>query len=482
MKNLNIKRIFIQNARQLFSGIGLIAAFFLLLSSCEQYDEFKIPMAGSLTVSATKSNVVLNQKEAGNSGIDFNWTTGTNQGTGASISYLLQIDKKGNSFANPVSFDMGKGVYAKNLTVEELNNLLLNTLGLAPNAVAQLDARVVATISANPEMKDISPEFSFSATPYQPVSKTLYLLGNSSPNGWNPDNAIALNASASDPTVFVYQGTLGIGDIKFITTLGNLLPSYQKGADDSHLVYRTLSSQPDNKFTISETAVYKITVSLLDLTITIKKVDLPAYSAIYMVGSAAPNGWDIGNSTPLVQNDDNPYEFTYSGVMQAGEFKFPVNRNSDWGQDMFMKTDDSHMYLHKGGASDDNKWTIEKKGYYTITLSLLDNTISINRLKLYMVGSATPVGWSIDKAIEMTEDATDGCIFTYTGPMVAGEFKFPVNRDGSWGQDMYMRTDDTHMYLHVGGASDDNKWTISSDGNYVINANVETLSISIQKQ
>jgi hypothetical protein len=82
----------------------------------------------------------------------------------------------------------------------------------------------------------------------------------------------------------------------------------------------------------------------------------------------------------------------------------------------------------------------------------------------------------------MTENATDGCIFNYTGPMVAGEFKFPVNRDGSWGQNMYMRTDDTHMYLHIGGASDDNKWTISSDGNYVINANVETLSLSVQKQ
>jgi hypothetical protein len=169
-----------------------------------------------------------------------------------------------------------------------------------------------------------------------------------------------------------------------------LLPSYQKGADDSHIVYRTLDSQPDNKFTISETAVYKVTVSLLDLAITIKKMDLPAYSTIYMVGSSAPNGWDISNATPLVQNADNPYEFTYSGVMQAGEFKFPVNRNSDWGQDMFMKTDDTHMYLHKGGGSDDNKWSIAKKGYYTITLNLLDNTIAINRLKLYMVGSATP--------------------------------------------------------------------------------------------
>lgn len=470
-----------KNARQLYSMIGLIAAILVLLTSCEQYDEFKIAPAAPLALSATKSNIVLTQKEAANSGIDFTWTTGNNQGTGASISYLLQVDKKGNSFASPVSFEMGKGAYAKSLKVEELNNYLLNTWKAAPNTVAQLDARVVATISTSPETKETSAVLSMSVTPYRPVSKTLYLTGSASPNGSDAGKALALTPQ-SDPTVFVYQGALSAGDIKLITTLGQLLPSYQKGADDSHIVYRTLDSQPDNKFTISETAVYKVTVSLLDFAITIKKMDLPAYSTIYMVGSASPKGWDIGNATPLVQNADNPYLFTYSGVMQAGEFKFPVNRNGDWGQDMFMKTDDTHMYLHKGGASDDNKWSIAKKGYYTITLNLLDNSISINRLKLYMVGSATPIGWSIDKAVEMTEDATDGCIFNYTGPMVAGEFKFPVNRDGSWGQNMYMRTDDTHMYLHIGGASDDNKWTISSDGNYVINANVETLSLSVQKQ
>lgn len=99
-----------------------------------------------------------------------------------------------------------------------------------------------------------------------------------------------------------------------------------------------------------------------------------------------------------------------------------------------------------------------------------------------MVGSATPIGWTITNAIEMTEDATNGCIFTYNGPMVAGEFKLPVNRDSSWGQDMYMKVDATHMYRHNGGDGDDNKWTIASDGNYVITANIETLSFSFVKQ
>ena len=82
----------------------------------------------------------------------------------------------------------------------------------------------------------------------------------------------------------------------------------------------------------------------------------------------------------------------------------------------------------------------------------------------------------------MTEDATDGCIFTYNGPMLAGEFKLPVNRNSDWGQDMYMFTDNTHMYRHIGGQADDKKWTISTAGNYLITANIETLSFSFVKQ
>ena len=147
-----------------------------------------------------------------------------------------------------------------------------------------------------------------------------------------------------------------------------------------------------------------------------------------------------------------------------------------------MRTDDTHMYLHHGGGSDDSKWTIAKKGYYTITLNLQDNTISIYREKLYMVGDATTIGWTITSAIPMTEDATNGCIFTYTGPMLVGSFKFPVNLNSDWGQDMYERTDDSHMYRHIGGQSDDNKWSITSAGNYVITANIETLKISYIKQ
>jgi starch-binding outer membrane protein SusE/F len=461
----------------------MLAGLLGIFSSCQKDEQTNIAVAGDLAILNTETAIALSQKNDQNTAITMHWTTGTNSGTGAPISYVLQIDKAGNNFADPLVFEMGKAMYEKSFKVLELNESLLGHFGFLPGVQSGIETRVIATIYSSPNTTSTSPVVSFSVTPYEPVSKTLYVLGTASPNGLDADKAIALTPDVDDPTMFVYKGSLGAGSFNFITTKGLLLPSYQKGADNNHIVYRTADGQPESQFSISEQGMYKITVKLLDLTISIAKLALPPYDHIYMVGDATPNGWDIATAAEFTQNADNPYIFTYSGVMKPGDFKLPVNRNSDWAQDMYMKTSDSTMYLHHGGAADDNKWTIAKKGYYTITLNLLDNTISMKRTRIYMVGSATPIGWSIDKAVELTEDGTDGCIFTYNGPMVAGEFKFPVNRNSDWGQDMYMPlVDITHMYRHKGGAADDNKWSITADGNYIIVTNLETLTISIQKQ
>jgi hypothetical protein len=484
MNKNNIFTIPVQGIKALKYGVShfftlALTGMMVFFISCQKEEVTDIKMAGELSLSSTSAEITLSQINGANVAVTFNWTTGTNNGTGASISYILQIDKAGNNFANPHTFDMGKAVYAKSFSVSQLNSSLLEEYGADAGTAFNLEAHVIATINSTPQSQQTSQVIIIKVTPYDPVSTTLYILGDATDNGWDAGKATALTPDADDPTVFTFRGALSIGSYKFITTLGQLLPSYNRGADDNHLAYRTNDNEPDDTFTVNEAGVYNIKVSLLDLTIITVKLDVPVYNHIYMVGDASPNGWDISAATELIQDQDNPAIFTYTGVMKPGDFKFPVNRNSDWGQDMFMKLTDSTMYLHHGGDADDSKWTITKKGYYVIKLNIIDNTIFMSRTKLFMVGSATPIGWSIDKAIELTEDATDGCIFTYSGPMVAGEFKFPVNRNTDWSQDMYMRVDDTHMYRHVGGADDDNKWNITSDGNYVITANIETLIISI---
>lgn len=452
-----------------------------MFTSCEQNLPDNIAKAGALAISASKTTVTLNQKLVGDEAIGLTWTTGSNRGTGSSISYLIQVDKKGNNFSKAITQDMGKGIYAKSFSVGALNDSLLSRWNCTPGVVAELEARVISTIYSTPAVNDTSAVVAISVIPYQPVSKTLYLVGSASPKGTDLNNALKLTAQA-DPTVFVYQGALNVGTLKFITTLGQELPSYNFGADTTQIVKRTAIGQADNLFSVSSAGVYRVMVSLLDLSVSIAKINFPAYGDVYLAGTAAPNGTDYSKATKLTQSATNPFIFTYQGVLKAGSFKLPVNTNADGNQDMFMRTDETHFYTHQGGITGDDQWTITKKGFYTITLNQSDNTINIYREKLYMVGSATTIGWTITNAIQLTEDGTDGCVFNYTGPMVAGEFKLPVNRNSDWGQDMYMRTDDTHMYRHIGGQADDKKWTISTPGNYVITANIETQTMSFVKQ
>ena len=192
-----------------------------LFSSCEQNLPDNIVKAGALALSASKTTIELNQKNSSNEAISLTWTTGTNHGTGASISYVLQIDKKGNNFTNAITEDMGKGIYVKSFTVGELNDSLLNRWVSTPGTETELEARVISTVYSTPSVNDTSAVITILATPYQPVSKTLYLYGSASPKGTDLNNALALTPQ-SDPTVFVYQGSLAVGSFKFITTKGIL--------------------------------------------------------------------------------------------------------------------------------------------------------------------------------------------------------------------------------------------------------------------
>ena len=292
-----------------------------------------------------------------------------------------------------------------------------------------------------------------------------------------------MTADASEPTIFRFQGIMKVGDFKLpVNRNTNWGQDMYMAASPTTMYLHKGGSAGDDKWHISEASLYRIEANLLDLTMTITKLNGPAYDKIYMVGSAAPTGWNIDNPTVMVQSSTNPFLFAFDGFLTAGEFKFPT-KTGTWSQDMFMRTDDTHAYLHKDGTPGDDKWTIAKSGYYHVKLNLGDNSVSILPFELYLVGSAAPSGWNIGSATQMTQDATNGSLYTYTGPMVVGEFKFPVNRNSDWGQDMYMRdpTNASKIYLHVGGASDDSKWNITEAGNYTITVNIKDLTITIVK-
>lgn len=464
-----------------------------IISSCKkpdlvQYNKGNMP----LVITTSKDSLVLKQAEDANDALTISWTPGSNHGTNSSISYTLKIDKKGNNFGNPVKIEMGTAVFEKKYSVKELNNLLITRLHLPPNEPGEIEARVIADITAKAGDADSSEIMEFTVVPYKPVTATLYLIGDATPNGWDSNLATEMIPDKEVSGKFTWEGNLSSGNMKFITTIGQFLPSYNKGSNSQSLLYRDNDAQPDDQFLISTPGGYHITVDLLNLSITIEASTKPPYTRLWMLGDAIPSGWNIDTPDEMRVDSSNLFIFKYNSILAAGEFKIPT-ATGNFTTDYYMPLTDHPEITNTGvqlvhNGSPDLKWKITDPGPYKITLDLQSLKINIKPFtpyaEIWMVGDATPVGWNIDNPQPMTADPSDPYIFTYTGPMTAGEFKFPVGK-GNWGGDFFMPEVNhqdlgSHRVKFVPGGNPDNKWQIITAGNYkiVLNQLKETIEIT----
>lgn len=98
---------------------------------------------------------------------------------------------------------------------------------------------------------------------------------------------------------------------------------------------------------------------------------------------------------------------------------------------------------------------------------------------LYLIGEASPCGWSRDDAPELTKEG-DG-EFVYRGKLGVGQFKFVVSRS-SWesvvsatGDNTTLVTDtDLQCMINPEGGDKDWKWYNNDAGDYVLKINTET--------
>ncbi len=489
-----------QKTRLFFTGCFLVALTYLF--GCKKTEDFT-PMANDapLALSASDSSLQLNEANKDQAALSLNWTTGNNNKTSASITYVLQLDKKGNDFSKAVTTNLGKAVYSVNYTNGTLNTLLFSKWSAAPDTMFTLEARVYTIIGENTIPGDTSAPITINVTPYKPVSKSLYIIGSATATGWDANAADSLTPDPAVPGEFHYSGTLTPGEFKFITTRGSFLPSYNKGSDSVHLFYRTEDAQADDKFEITLPQVYTIDVNLISLTITISKAQAPLYSKLWIVGDATPNGWNIVNPNQMKVDPFNPYIFHYNENLNVGEFKMPT-ATGNWGGDFYRPlsndppiTDTAAALVFGNTNPPDNKWKISEAGAYKISLNIQANSIHITPFTpysaLWLLGDAAPNGWNDDNPTPMTATA-DPNVFVYEGNLAAGEFKIPVAiKNGFAGP--YFRPDMNHpaisdpnaLFVATGANQadkDDYKWQITDPGKYKVTVNQLYETISIVKE
>lgn len=240
-----------------------------------------------------------------------------------------------------------------------------------------------AEASMEVELKDAQPAFS-----------NVYIVGDASESGWNIGSPVAFSQIESDPFVFIYEGVLSPGNLKFSTYTGDWCDGQWLNASEngksiseaSTFIITQGCEGPDNQWQVTEETQgrYRITLDLAEETVNFEEQNAP-YSELYLVGDASENDWNPGTpEAGFTQSNTDPFIFTYRGVLTPGEFKISTY-TGDWCDADWLHPTQSDaspeagtVEAHLGCTGPDYKWRIteENQGEYLITVNLFDETIN----------------------------------------------------------------------------------------------------------
>lgn len=357
-----------------------------------------------------------------------------------------------------------------------------------------------------------------------PIKTTnLYVVGDATPNGWNIDNPTPLTATAEDPLVFTWEGNLYTGELKFCLVTGSWDAAFIRPMENGTEINRDAivaapfqmhAGDPDEKWRVTEAGIYRLTVDCRNWTIStsfVRTQDAPVVEPIeaenlYLVGDATANGWDIGS--PVETEKKSAYIYEYTGPLTAGEFKACIATGSF--DVPFIRPATNGVTLSKDGfaenefifvANPDNKWVVTDPGIYHLTFDLehcnvtgefvqeiVNEKTPIETETLFMIGDATPGGWSMDDASAFTRSADNNYIFTWEGELVPGAMKACTVQDGTFSCPFIRPAEADVAISSVGVASPDfvyttnpdDKWSVTEAGRYRITFDLENWTISVE--
>ena len=426
--------------------IIVLLAFSIAFISCDENENFEILQAQESFQIVTPSNgsvIVLNDANLNNSALFISWealstTTGT---------FDVEAAKTGTDFAT--SYLMGT-TEAKDfsLTVDELNDFLLDVMGLEPEEASSIDVR----ISAGEEK---SQSISVIITPYEVEFTEFYLVG--SLTGWDPATSLPMTNIGFN----TFEITIDLADgdeFKFLPTNTGWDGDFGKDPNnDGELI-----QEGESNIGGLTAGKYKISIDLNTFTYTVNEITSP--SELFIVGSL--NGWDPGNAYPMNLVKEGVFALAID-IADGTEFKFlPQNTgwDGDWGNDP-----NNTGSIIQNGESNVSGYAAGKYIVIVDFNTLTFNVSTINSLNV--VGSIN--GWDNGAAFPMGE-ASLGIYSIVLDLPDGAEFKFlPTlgSWDGDWGAD----PENDGMVVQDG----ENNLSGYAAGEYVVSVNFNTLSYNV---
>ena len=493
-------------------NLVLVCLSILVLGSCKD-DDMELDKGSSpLQLEVSGEEIVLDQFAEDKEAVKFSWGAGSNQGTGAAISYTFEMDLKDNNFAGGLKIDLGKTAsHFISYTNKELNDSLKKiwSIPVDDEQPYTFEARVTADVADPSVETQVSNVATFSVTPYKHRILRLYLIGDATPGGWAIERATPMTMDSENKDVFTWEGRLENKDFRFIcqNTSGTWWPGFVKDPDnEGKAKYFATNPGDDNdiKFMIDKPGTYRITIntSTLDVVINPIEVEEPE-PELYLIGDATDGGWEVTLATKM-NYDKASSTFEWEGTLKGGPIRFVCQNTSGdfwpgYAKDMTAEGNKMVYYETEPSKEKDKSFDIILPGKYKITanISTLDVVITPIEVedplyeKVWMIGSATSIpgdGWSWPDMIEMTPN---GNLFTWTGDLKEGEIKFSLagpTAQSFTGKFVFATKIDANIITDTGidirEGEPDNKWNLSEDeaGTYTITIDFNFNKISFEKQ
>ena len=333
-------------AKQYFLSLLLIAG---LMSACEDSavgPTLSINSSPTLTSPTAGANIVLTEATAGDA-FDITWTA-ADFGFQAAVTYAVELDLAGNSFADPVVLGSTSGT-ALNLTQQDVNTALFITKGLVGEKEADVEMRVRAVVNSDVAAIYSAP-VSMKMTPYTIVIVYPQLQVPGSYQSWDPANNTTVIYSLKSNGKF--EGYIHFQDdnTKFKFTDG---PSWDINWGDTGGDGTLDAGGTDIE--AGPAGTYKLNVDINALT----------YSAVLtnwgVIGSATPNGW--GDPDQDMTYDPATRLHTITLDLVAGEIKFRAN--DDWAINYGDDGADGRLDFNAP-----SNIAIAEAGNYTISMNL----------------------------------------------------------------------------------------------------------------
>jgi len=256
-----------------------------------------------INIPAADTELIITEPTLGEK-VEFVWSD-TDYGVNTEVTYTLEIDSKCNAFEEPVVIGVTTASTLP-MTMEALNEKLVNDLKLAPHQLAELQLRVRSVV--NNKYQSISEAIPFTITPWSARPVAL----------WMGESTSAPVVLATSETAYEgYRYLEESAAFRFSTNPVCAGDVFGTSGTEGVLQEGTAATAIE----VPSTGYYRVQANTGALTYSLTKIDTWG-----LIGTATSGGWNT--STPMTYNSSKDI-WEAEVTLINGALKFRANNGWD---------------------------------------------------------------------------------------------------------------------------------------------------------